>query len=517
MDPPLLGESAMIGHDGKASSVEKSINLIFRLFVGPLRRLGSQHQDLQQKMIFENIKYEWSDRGVYRFDITYTHPETNETKRSRPNMKGLTDRKSDKKKADDRVKAFVNRQDPEYHRLVAKCAKGTEAPPLAVIKPKRSGLTMGWLLNECLTHPDVWAQVAEPENYVSGVNVLSRLIGNDPIADYSPAVGGRAKVSDLRIRLENGEGKRPLAPRASNTVRKLLGHVRQALNACLGEGVTYPIVHPDTDEPLLDDLPGFSMPSKGKPRTRVLHPNEDPHIFAQIDAFRAAAKAEEDAFMATLRAINDPQVLERKKAAWDRTRRYTSDNWGEFRCYVRLLYETAMRRGEALFLGPKSIDEDSEIDEWGASIGKVTVMKLEAVTTKTHRARELNVSPAIAEMIPEMNATARPVTRVIKRQPVTTLAWCGLTGAQVSWMFRKVRMALKAKGIDVSDVVLHTLRHTTATRLKRRGMPIDELSHTLGHSNIKTTIDVYDHTANERTVRSRRFFQNPLANLDPSL
>lgn len=172
----------------------------------------------------------------------------------------------------------------------------------------------------------------------------------------------------------------------------------------------------------------------------------DRHIFAQIDAFLAAAKAEEDVFAASLRTINDHETLEQKTGAWDRTRRYTSADWGEFRRYIRLLYETAMRRGETLFLGPNSIEEDSELDERGEPIARVPVMKLEAITTKTYRARELNVGPGIAEMLPEMNASAKPVTRVIKGQQVTTLAWCGLKDAQVSWMFRKVKLALKEKG-----------------------------------------------------------------------
>lgn len=72
-------------------------------------------------------------------------------------------------------------------------------------------------------------------------------------------------------------------------------------------------------------------------------------------------------------------------------------------------------------------------------------------------------------------------------------------------MWIAVRKAALARGVDLSKVVLHTLRHTNATRLRRRSMTIDALAQHLGHKDIKTTM-IYEHAGNQKTAQSSRFF-----------
>lgn len=47
--------------------------------------------------------------------------------------------------------------------------------------------------------------------------------------------------------------------------------------------------------------------------------------------------------------------------------------------------------------------------------------------------------------------------------------------------------ALKAVGLDGSELVIHSLRHTFATRLVNQGVPLYEVQVLLGHSDSKTT------------------------------
>lgn len=50
-------------------------------------------------------------------------------------------------------------------------------------------------------------------------------------------------------------------------------------------------------------------------------------------------------------------------------------------------------------------------------------------------------------------------------------------------MFNEI---VKRAGLE--DVTPHTMRHTTATMLLKRDMPITEISKLLGHSKIETTM-----------------------------
>ena len=58
---------------------------------------------------------------------------------------------------------------------------------------------------------------------------------------------------------------------------------------------------------------------------------------------------------------------------------------------------------------------------------------------------------------------------------------------------------------DFADVfennTVHDLRHTTATRMLRDGVPIGTVSAILGHASITTTLQVYGHLTSEDARR----------------
>ena len=72
-------------------------------------------------------------------------------------------------------------------------------------------------------------------------------------------------------------------------------------------------------------------------------------------------------------------------------------------------------------------------------------------------------------------------------------------------------MFRKAKGkfeID-NEVTPYSLRHTHASYLLSKGIPIEYISKRLGHSNIGITLDVYTHLLDEHKknkVRVRELF-----------
>lgn len=54
------------------------------------------------------------------------------------------------------------------------------------------------------------------------------------------------------------------------------------------------------------------------------------------------------------------------------------------------------------------------------------------------------------------------------------------------------RRALKKCGIEV-DRTAYSLRHTHCSYLLSKGLPIEYISHRLGHANISITMEVYSH------------------------
>ena len=60
--------------------------------------------------------------------------------------------------------------------------------------------------------------------------------------------------------------------------------------------------------------------------------------------------------------------------------------------------------------------------------------------------------------------------------------------------FKKV---IKAMGLDDTEITLHILRHTFATRVLESGINPKVLQKWLGHSSIKITMDIYSEIQSE--------------------
>src|SRR5262249_60068407 len=61
-----------------------------------------------------------------------------------------------------------------------------------------------------------------------------------------------------------------------------------------------------------------------------------------------------------------------------------------------------------------------------------------------------------------------------------------------SWFWRHVWQPLLEKA-EVRHIRVHDARHTYASLMLRRGVPIAYVSNQLGHSSIQVTVDLYGH------------------------
>jgi len=221
---------------------------------------------------------------------------------------------------------------------------------------------------------------------------------------------------------------------AAGTVKRKLDMVSKALTMATKW----------TDEagrPYLMGKPAFPQITARNQRDRVLEPKEEAAVFVAI--------AE--------RRLKEP-----------------TRDWRRFGILIRWLLDTGCRLGEALNV------RDTFLEEEGTGNERTTFVTFPRYTTKNDKPRRLPLTSAIEAELQYLKMAAID-GRLFPLKPAT-----------VWYMWDNIRGDLKAKGYDLSDVVLHTMRHTCGTRLAK-SLPIHKVSLWLGHSSVQVTMDHYMH------------------------
>jgi integrase len=138
---------------------------------------------------------------------------------------------------------------------------------------------------------------------------------------------------------------------------------------------------------------------------------------------------------------------------------------------------TGMRRGELLALRWRSVDFER---------GCLTV---EPATEKTGRGRVIPMTDELAGTLAALRQ-ARPVRRLDRQDHVFTRAdgkpWGPATARK---MFLKAVLCCSSIPEDKRDeVTFHTLRHTAATLMVSKGVPLFDVAKILGHSSLSMTM-----------------------------
>lgn len=193
--------------------------------------------------------------------------------------------------------------------------------------------------------------------------------------------------------------------------------------------------------PLLRFKPKMPKIAVENEKDRVLSRTEEKLVFAAIDA----------------RILKEP-----------------GRQWARFRMFVRLLLDTGFRRGEALSLGQHSV-----LNLTGEDGTERPHLHLPKTVTKNKKARTIPVTPDVAAMFSTLTALSGGGL------------WFPIKGPWYLWS--NIRDDVKEMGGDISDVGLHTLRHTCITRLAKGGMKLHRLSLWAGHSDVIITAKRYAH------------------------
>lgn len=159
--------------------------------------------------------------------------------------------------------------------------------------------------------------------------------------------------------------------------------------------------------------------------------------------------------------------------------------WGHFERLCRLLLGTGFRLGEALSCGPSSVKRKRWADHTGKTYEGVW-LGLSGAVTKSGKPRDVPLTMALQTILPVLAANQAGGRWFPWRQ--------GSSGPL--YLLQNIRDDMRAEGFDFDDVVLHTFRHTCATRLAEGGMDLIGLRDWLGHSDIKITAGRYVHLMN---------------------
>lgn len=145
--------------------------------------------------------------------------------------------------------------------------------------------------------------------------------------------------------------------------------------------------------------------------------------------------------------------------------------------------KTGIRRGELLALEWSDIDFKNQIIKVNKQI-----YRNKKVPTKNNKHRTLDMPTNLIEILQEYKK---------EQQVLSKIVFCNLEGGYINpavlerHYFRATLKAFNNESPQEVKIRLHDLRHTYATYLLSKGVPIKYVQEKLGHSSAKMTLDVY--------------------------
>lgn len=154
---------------------------------------------------------------------------------------------------------------------------------------------------------------------------------------------------------------------------------------------------------------------------------------------------------------------------------------------IRLAFYTGLRAGELWALRRRDVDLLHGRLLVGRALKNVGG-RLEFGPTKTYAARQVSVP---SEVLTDVEA-------LLGLRPADTdaLLFVGDLGAPVRhnlWLSRVWRIVVRELPVEKRGLRFHDLRHSHASFLLGRGVPINVVKERLGHASITTTVDTYGH------------------------
>lgn len=372
--------------------------------------------------------------GMKYLDVRLPCPKTGDLKRSRVSLDTRDDAEAKRQRAD--WLAGTHPKHPAQGGVIAAKGRGPRADASTRRTSSQAGMTLIRWLDHCIL--SLWKDCKGQTTILSNARVVQQAIEAAELADLHVGAVSSVHVGKIEAAL------RERTAYAEGSVKKLMGSLRAALNHAANNA------DPDTGRAWLVAVPKFPTYVVRNIRERVLSEAEEVALF---DCIAARIDAE------------------------------PGRPWRHMGWLLLTMLDTGFRLGEALSLGQASVRVKRWVDRMSDEQMQATYLGLARYTTKNDKPREVPATDRVLAMIPKLNALA------VKGR---WFPWApGSGGPGYFWI--NLRADMEAKGFDLSDVTLHTMRHTCATRLCYGGMDLVTLRDWLGHSDIAITAERYIH------------------------
>lgn len=175
--------------------------------------------------------------------------------------------------------------------------------------------------------------------------------------------------------------------------------------------------------------------------------------------------------------------------------------------FVNILFFTGMRRGEVLALTKNDINFANGEISVNKSVAFINNNQPELKTPKTKNSvRNIPMPDSLKETLLEYIGTLNTIYLFTTKDG--RIMSEGSYKRMWQSIYNKINEQMGGnKNIKVTDLTVHIFRHNYATMLYYQGIDVKQAQLLLGHSNIKTTLEIYTHFVSDDKVK------NKLANL----
>lgn len=289
---------------------------------------------------------------------------------------------------------------------------------------------------------------------------------------------GRLTVSELLDRCL-ATVWHPDEAKAQPTIRSNVKHLRAAIGNEAVEDITYTRI----EEIMLDMKAQGYAPATIKRRLDMLSKALRMATIWTDENKRPLLAAKPQMPSIKIENIKDrvitPEEEEALFLAAER-RRQTEPNrqWRKFIGLLRFLFDTGARLGEAMRLTPDDVTEE----------GNMVYVTFPRYGTKSGKPRTVPLASASVEVL------GRLFDDLTVDKKSGKMRFFSFNPSTAWYMFKQLlEDVTEERGFDMENVSMHTIRHTTLTRLARGGMDLGRLQEWAGHSDPKITRERYVH------------------------
>ncbi|MBT9605903.1 site-specific integrase [Microbacterium sp.] len=200
------------------------------------------------------------------------------------------------------------------------------------------------------------------------------------------------------------------------------------------------------------------------------------------------AEKEELVYRNVARLIDLPQYERKSISPWtaDQARTFLAASQGHrWEIGYRLLLTYGMRRGEALGLRWSDIDFETDVIHVHQQLQRIGGLLTTGPVKTSAGKRSLPLLPHLRQMLVDL--------REHSIQGSEGLILLSVSGTPVDPKTFVSAFQQIARSANLPRITVHHTRHTAATLLKNAGVPVRDVQLILGHSNITTTQEIYQH------------------------